>query len=81
MENDVKTNCYRSSGAVPGITAIMDEKMMCAVLGISPKTAQAWRHNGCGPVFYRCGSRLIRYKFEDVKAFLESGRIEALTGR
>ena len=60
---------------------ILDEKQMCEVLGISPKTAQSWRHAGRGPTWYRLGTRLVRYRAEDVTAFLEGGRVSALSGR
>lgn len=59
----------------------LNEKQMCEALGISPKTAQSWRHNGRGPAWYRLGKRLVRYRAEDVTAFLEGGRIEAVAGR
>ena len=63
------------------IPKTLNEKQLCEVLGISPKTAQAWRHNGRGPSWYRLGPRLVRYREEDVVAFLEGGRVEALPGR
>jgi len=63
------------------IPTTLNEKQLCEVLGISPKTAQAWRHTGRGPSWHRLGSRLVRYRAEDVTAFLEGGRIEALPGK
>ena len=58
----------------------LNEKQLCEVLGISPKTAQAWRHEGRGPAYYKLGTRLVRYREEDVLAFIEKGRVEALPG-
>lgn len=63
------------------IPTTLNERQMCDVLGISPKTAQAWRHNGRGPSWYRLGRRLVRYRAEDVTAFIEDGRVSALPGR
>jgi len=63
------------------IPKTLNEKQMCEVLGISPKTAQAWRHTGRGPAWHRLGKRLVRYRAEDVTAFLDGGRIEAVPGR
>lgn len=57
------------------------EKQMCKGLGISQKTAQAWRAKGEGPAWYRLGTRLVRYREEDVMAFIEKGRVEAVPGR
>ena len=63
------------------VPTTLNEKQMCNVLGISPKTAQSWRHNGRGPTWHRLGKRLVRYRAEDVTAFLDGGRIEAVPGR
>ncbi len=63
------------------IPTTLNEKQLCDVLGISPKTAQSWRHKGRGPAWQRLGSRLVRYRTEDVTAFLEDGRVSALPGR
>lgn len=63
------------------IPTTLNEKQLAEVLGISPKTAQAWRHNGRGPAWYRLGKRLVRYRAEDVTAFLDGGRIESVGGR
>ena len=61
--------------------ATLNEKQLCDFLGISPKTAQAWRHNGRGPAWHRLGKRLVRYREEDVMAFINKGRVEAVPGR
>ncbi|MFH7326669.1 helix-turn-helix transcriptional regulator [Desulfurivibrio sp. C05AmB] len=53
-----------------------DEKQLCQVLGISPKTAQSWRHKGRGPAWYRMGRRLVRYRAEDVQSWMEQGRVD-----
>jgi predicted DNA-binding transcriptional regulator AlpA len=54
----------------------LNEKQLCQILGISPKTAQSWRHQGRGPTWYRLGKRLVRYDAADVLAWKERGRVE-----
>ncbi|MBA3008448.1 MAG: DNA-binding protein [Proteobacteria bacterium] len=60
---------------------ILDEKQLGALLGVSVKTTQSWRQKGRGPVWYRCGSRLVRYRLEDALAFLNQGRASELPGK
>jgi excisionase family DNA binding protein len=42
------------------MSKFLDEKQLCAELGISPVTTTKWRRKGEGPPFIRVG-RLIRY--------------------
>lgn len=45
--------------------------------GITEKTLANWRCAGKGPAYFKVGG-LVRYKLEDVEAWLELGRIEAV---
>ena len=49
----------------------IDERRLCADLGISPVTATKWRAGAMGPPFIKVG-RLVRYRRADVDAWLES---------
>jgi predicted DNA-binding transcriptional regulator AlpA len=49
----------------------LDEKQLCAELGISSVTATKWRARVEGPPFLKVG-RLVRYRRCDVEAWLES---------
>lgn len=49
----------------------LDERRLCALLGISSVTATKWRANAKGPPFIRVG-RLVRYRRSDVDAWLRS---------
>lgn len=49
----------------------MTEKDTAAYMCVSEKTLQKWRWQGCGPAFLKVG-RLIRYRLEDVDAYLDS---------
>ena len=63
----------RSTSAVDG-PALIDEKQLCADLGISPVTATKWRAKAAGPPFIKVG-RLVRYRRADVEAWLVSRTI------
>jgi predicted DNA-binding transcriptional regulator AlpA len=49
----------------------IDEKQLCAHLGISSVTATKWRAHAAGPPFIKVG-RLVRYRRTDVEAWLLS---------
>ena len=48
---------------------LIDEKQLCADLGISSVTATKWRAKAAGPPFIKVG-RLVRYRRADVEAWL-----------
>ena len=50
---------------------LIDEKRLCADLGISSVTATKWRARAEGPRFIKVG-RLVRYRRSDVDAWLAS---------
>ena len=53
---------------------ILTEVQAAELLGnISPKTLQAWRVSGRGPVFIKVG-RLVRYRMADLENFLNQNR-------
>jgi predicted DNA-binding transcriptional regulator AlpA len=52
----------------------LDEKRLCAELGISSVTATKWRARAEGPPFIKVG-RLVRYRRTDLEAWLESRTI------
>lgn len=72
----------------PGVTTpgfheepLLDEPALVGWLGVSPKTTQAWRASGKGPPFIRLpGSRSIRYRPADVRAWLSAGDGETAHG-
>jgi len=53
---------------------LIDEKRLCADLGISSVTATKWRAKAAGPPFIKVG-RLVRYRRADVEAWLASRTI------
>lgn len=55
----------------PSGSVLIDEKQLCAELGISGVTATKWRAKAEGPPFIKVG-RLVRYRRSDVEAWLLS---------
>ena len=53
---------------------LLDEKGLCAELGISPVTATKWRRRPDGPPFVKIG-RLVRYRRADLDAWLDARTI------
>lgn len=43
-------------------------------LGVSPETLERWRGAGTGPAFIRLSGRYIRYRPDDLEAFIEARR-------
>jgi predicted DNA-binding transcriptional regulator AlpA len=41
-----------------------------AYLGVSRSTLAKWRMRGDGPVFHRCGPRIVYYFKDEIDAFL-----------
>lgn len=57
-------------GAAPN-SQFIDERQLCAELGISSVTATKWRARAEGPPFIKIG-RLVRYRRSDIDAWLVS---------
>ena len=55
----------------PKIEPIFDTAAAAALLGLKPSTLEAWRYRGEGPLFVKCGARVI-YRLRDINDYLES---------
>jgi predicted DNA-binding transcriptional regulator AlpA len=55
---------------------LLDQPEVAKMLKISEATLQAWRSEGYGPRFIRCTRRIVRYRPEDVAAFLRRREVE-----
>lgn len=49
-------------------------------LKISVATARRWRHSGKGPNYVRLGHNDVRYRLEDVDAFLKKQTVATFGG-
>ena len=51
---------------------LLDENQVSEMLGIGKRALQGWRWHGYGPKYRKIGNRLVRYREEDVIAWVES---------
>lgn len=53
---------------------LVTETEAAAILGCAVQSLRNWRwKKNCGPRWYKCGLRLVRYKRADLAAFIEAG--------
>lgn len=71
---DPKPGATRAGANPTHISRFIDERQLCADLGISSVTATKWRARAEGPPFIKVG-RLVRYRRADVDAWLASRTI------
>lgn len=55
---------------------LLTDNEVAALLGASLQTVRNWRWRGEGPRFVKLGGRMVRYRPDDVQAFIE-GREQA----
>ena len=53
---------------------LMNEKEAAELLGFAVRTLQTWRSRGGGPPFIRVSSRCVRYRREDLLAWIAERR-------
>jgi predicted site-specific integrase-resolvase len=53
---------------------LLTAKEAAARLGVTAKALESWRGVGTGPVYIRLSGKFIRYKTEDLDAFVEMNR-------
>ena len=54
--------------------AILTTDEAAKQLRVSPKTMAYWRQTGDGPAFMRLGSRTVRYRADDLAAYMDGRR-------
>ena len=57
--------------------ALLDKHKTGALVGVSPKTLEAWRSNGTGPAYIRISLTCVRYRRRDVLDWIEARRCVA----
>jgi excisionase family DNA binding protein len=50
---------------------LLRPKEAAAYLNVQPGTLKTWRWSGKGPRFMKVGNRSIRYRLEDLEAFIQ----------
>jgi predicted site-specific integrase-resolvase len=53
------------------LEGLLNPREAARVLGVSPRTLEAWRALGKGPTYFRVSRRVIRYSHATIKRFLE----------
>jgi len=51
---------------------VFSERDAARYLGVSPSVLRLWRSEGTGPVYFRAGLKLIRYRRVDLDSWIES---------
>ena len=51
---------------------LLSQKQAAELLGLSVRTLERYRRAGIGPTFCRIGSRMVRYREQDLQAWTES---------
>ncbi|MCL4233861.1 MAG: helix-turn-helix domain-containing protein [Deltaproteobacteria bacterium] len=49
---------------------LLGERGAAEILGLSTRALQSWRVRGFGPAFVRVSGRCVRYRREDLDAFI-----------
>lgn len=55
------------------VTTVMTVNQAAIYLGLAVSTLNKWRCHGGGPMFIKMG-RAVRYRVEDLEAFVHNGR-------
>jgi hypothetical protein len=54
-----------------GLSLLVDQKQASQLLGLSPRTLEAWCLTGGGPVYIKAGRRVL-YRRSDLGAWLDA---------
>ena len=60
-----------------GIGRLLTEEQLAETLQVPAKTLRQWRYKGCGPAFCKVNKSLVRYREQDVEAWIEQSRVVA----
>ncbi|MCB9480026.1 MAG: helix-turn-helix domain-containing protein [Planctomycetaceae bacterium] len=56
---------------------VLSETQAAQRLALTPRALQAWRYQGRGPKFVRISARCVRYRVEDLDAWLEARIVQS----
>ena len=59
-----------ANGTTRADDALLSQKRVATLLSVSPRALEAWRVRGEGPAFIRISKRCIRYRRDDIEAWL-----------
>lgn len=64
-----QTEASRPSGDDGSVDPLLTETQAAAILRVSPRTLQGWRHRGEGPPYAKLGAA-VRYRRDDLRRFI-----------
>ena len=50
---------------------LLNETEAADILGVRPRTLSNWRCRGGGPIYVKMGSKAVRYRLNDLNAFID----------
>jgi len=59
------------TGATQTETPLLNVRAAARRLGITPSTLDTWRSKGGGPKYIKLSTRCVRYRAEDLDAFVQ----------
>jgi len=62
--------------AMDGSKGMLNQEEAARFLHVQPRTLESWRQRRIGPRFIRYSMRCVRYRLQDLQAWLESQSIE-----
>lgn len=62
-----------------GKATLLSPPQLAEFIGVTVQRLAEWRHHGTGPTYVKAG-RLIRYRPEDVAAWLDAQTVETAGG-
>ncbi|MEZ3158170.1 helix-turn-helix domain-containing protein [Microbacterium sp. BWR-S6Y] len=54
--------------------ALLTQREVVGLLGVSHRTLEDWRLTKTGPAFVKLGHRTVRYTADDVHSFIQAAR-------
>lgn len=63
------------------LPTLMDTQATAQLLGVQPRTLEAWRTRGHGPPFVTLSPRCVRYRLEEVERWLNNRTAESTSQR
>ncbi|WP_298162643.1 AlpA family transcriptional regulator [Acidocella sp.] len=79
---DSATSTITANAAIepPAPMKLLTARQAGELLGVSPETLERWRGAGTGPAFIRLSGRYIRYRQDDLEAFIQNARRSSTAG-
>ena len=56
---------------------MLDTQQAAELLGLRPQTLHDWRCRCKGPSYHRLGTRAVRYRVADLRAWADARRVES----